>query len=148
MSRESIEYIVTPAVIVVGIGGYMGSIVNDLFGWDVAQPIWWLIFYAIFVGLNVIGVAATFRFSVFICIAALAILAVFWIGALTKLDFQTYAIDAGGGWFPDGISGIFYAHSVRDLVLPRDRGAAACGGGVTRPQARHPTRHDLWPVHA
>ena len=106
---ESIEYIVTPAVIVVGIGGYMGSIFNDLFGWDIAQPIWWLIFYAIFVGLNIFGVAATFRFSVFICIAALAVLAVFWIGALTKLDFQTYAIDAGGGWFPDGIPGIFYA---------------------------------------
>jgi ethanolamine permease len=106
---ERIEYIVTPAVIVVGIGSYMGSIVNDLFGWDVAQPIWWLIFYAIFVGLNIFGVAATFRFSVFICVAALAVLAVFWIGALTKLDFQTYAIDAGGGWFPDGIPGIFYA---------------------------------------
>ena len=106
---ESIEYIVTPAVIVVGIGGYMGSIVNDLFSWDIAQPLWWLIFYAIFVGLNVLGIEATFRFSVFICLAALGILAVFWIGALTKLDFQTYAIDAGGGWFPDGVSGVFYA---------------------------------------
>ncbi|MGH9251638.1 MAG: amino acid permease [Acidimicrobiales bacterium] len=106
---ESIEYIVTPAVIVVGIGGYMGSIFNDLFSLDIAQPLWWLIFYAIFVGLNVLGIEATFRFSVFICVAALAILAVFWVGALTKLDFQTYAIDAGGGWFPDGIPGIFYA---------------------------------------
>jgi ethanolamine permease len=106
---ESIEYVVTPAVIVVGIGGYMGSIVNDLFGWTVAGPVWWLIFYAIFVGLNAVGVEATFRFSVFICIAALAILLVFWIGALTRLDFQRYAIDAGGGWFPEGISGVFFA---------------------------------------
>jgi len=106
---ESIEYVVTPAVIVVGIGGYMGSITEDLFGFDLPAPIWWLILYAIFVGLNMAGVEASFRFSVFICIAALAILVVFWVGALTKLDFQRYAIDAGGGWFPDGIPGIFYA---------------------------------------
>ena len=81
---ESIEYIVTPAVIVVGIGGYMNSIVDDLFGFTMPLPLWWAIFYGIFVGLNVIGVEASFRFSVFICLAALAILLVFWIGALDQ----------------------------------------------------------------
>ena len=42
---ESIEYIVTPAVIVTFIGVYMQSIVDDLFGVESRQPIWWLIFY-------------------------------------------------------------------------------------------------------
>ena len=85
---ETIEYVVTPAVIVVGIGGYMNSISDDLFGFTLSQPVWWLIFYAIFVGLNFVGVeVASFRFTVFICFLSLAILAVFFIGALTKLDF-------------------------------------------------------------
>ena len=106
---ESIEYIVTPAVIVVGIGAYMDSITSELMGFSMPAPIWWVIFYGIFVGLNVIGVEASFRFSVFICLAALAILAVFWIGALTKLDFQAQAIDTLGGWFPEGVSGVFFA---------------------------------------
>jgi ethanolamine permease len=106
---ESIEYIVTPAVIVVGIGAYMDSITNELMGFSMPAPIWWAIFYGLFVGLNVFGVEASFRFSVFICLAALAILAVFWIGALTKLDFQAQAIDSVGGWFPEGVSGVFFA---------------------------------------
>jgi ethanolamine permease len=106
---ESIEYVVTPAVIVVGIGGYMDSIAQDLLGLSLPLPVWWLIFYAIFVGLNIVGVEASFRFSVVICIIALTILVVFWIGALTKLDFQAQAIDTLGGWFPEGVGGIFFA---------------------------------------
>jgi ethanolamine permease len=52
----------------------MDSITSDLFGFSMAAPIWWLIFYALFVGLNIVGVEASFRFSVFICLAALSIL--------------------------------------------------------------------------
>src|SRR5215210_7482971 len=59
---ETIEYVVTPAVIVAGIGFYMQSIFRDLFGWNISQPIWWLVFYAIFVGLNVVGIEATMKF--------------------------------------------------------------------------------------
>jgi ethanolamine permease len=106
---ETIEYVITPAVIVVGIGSYMSSISDDLFGFTMAQPIWWAIFYAIFVGLNYIGVEASFRFTVFICLLSLAILLVFFVGAIPKLDFTRFAIDTNGGWFPKGIPGIFYA---------------------------------------
>jgi len=107
---ETIEYVVTPAVVVVGIGAYMNSISDDLFGFTLSQPVWWLIFYAIFVGLNFVGVVASFRFTVFICFLSLAILAVFFVGALTKLDFTRWAIDANGGqWFIDGVPGVFYA---------------------------------------
>src|SRR5215211_9515685 len=41
---ENMEYILTPAVIVVGIGGYMDAIADDLFGFTLPQPVWWLIF--------------------------------------------------------------------------------------------------------
>jgi ethanolamine permease len=106
---ETIEYVITPAVIVVGIGAYMDSIANDLISLDLSEPVWWLIFYAIFVGLNYIGVEATFRFAVVICFTSLAILAVFFIGAIPNLDFQAMAIDTNGGWFIDGVPGVFYA---------------------------------------
>ena len=107
---ETIEYVITPAVIVVGISAYMNSITADLFDFEMWQPLWWLVFYAIFVGLNFVGVEATFRFTVFICLLSLAILAVFSVGALTKFDFQRFAIDSNGGnWFIDGVPGVFYA---------------------------------------
>jgi ethanolamine permease len=106
---ETIEYVVTPAVIVVGIGAYMNSITDDLFSFTLSQPLWWAIFYAIFVLLNVIGVEASFRFTVFICVISLAILVVFFIGAIPNLDFTKWAIDTNGGWFIDGVPGVFYA---------------------------------------
>ena len=107
---ETIEYVITPAVIVVGIAAYMNSITADLFDFEMWQPLWWIVFYAIFVGLNFVGVEATFKFTVFICLLSLAILAVFAVGAITKFDFQQYAIDANGGdWFIDGVPGVFYA---------------------------------------
>jgi ethanolamine permease len=106
---ETIEYVITPAVIVVGIGSYMDSISDDLFGFTMAKPIWWAIFYAIFVLLNYIGVELSFRFTVFICLLSLAILGVFFIGALTELDFTAMAIDTQGGWFTEGVPGVFYA---------------------------------------
>src|SRR5688572_23707334 len=88
----------------------MGTISEDLFSLTISQPVWWLIFYAIFVGLNFIGVEASFRFTVVICVLSLAILAVFFVGALTKLDFTRWAIDSNGGnWFIDGVPGVFYA---------------------------------------
>jgi ethanolamine permease len=105
---ETIEYVVTPAVIVVGIGGYMQSIFDDLFGVNIDVGIWWAIFYVIFVALNMFGVKETFQFAVFICLASLAILAVFYVGAVFHFDFDKWAI-GDQGWFTDGVPGIFYA---------------------------------------
>src|SRR5829696_1650294 len=105
---ETIEYVVTPAVIVVGIGGYMQAIVDDLIGLSINVSIWWAIFYVIFVGLNMVGVEATFRFAVFICLASLVILAVFFVGAIPNVHFDRWAI-ADQGWFPEGVPGVFYA---------------------------------------
>ncbi len=85
---ENIEYILTPAVIVVGIGGYVGAVFNSMFGVEIPAPVWWLIFYTLFVGLNIVGVEATFKFSVFITLLALAILLVFWVGAIPHFNWD------------------------------------------------------------
>jgi len=107
---ENMEYVLTPAVIVVGIGGYLGSIFNSLFGLELPPPLWWAISYAIFVGINIIGVEITFRFTVGVTFLALAILAVFWVGAIPHFS-MAYALDivpaeGGSRWFPMGFSGI------------------------------------------
>jgi ethanolamine permease len=89
---ENMEYIFTPAVIVVGIGGYLGAIFGTPEAW---APAWWLAAYALFVGLNVWGVEMTFRVTVFVTLVALAILVVFWIGAIPHLDLERWALAPG-----------------------------------------------------
>ncbi len=108
---ENMEYILTPAVIVVGIGGYLGAIFGTPDAW---APLWWLAAYAVFVGLNVVGVEATFRFTVFITLLALAILTVFWIGSLGHFDLSRYAFDiepapGGSAFLPFGWGGVLAA---------------------------------------
>src|SRR6202051_1584370 len=71
---ENMEYILTPATIVVGIGGYLGAIFHTPKSWE---PVWWTVCYIVFVALNVFGVALSFRFSIFIALAALIVLIVF-----------------------------------------------------------------------
>lgn len=94
---ENMEYILTPAVIVVGIGGYLSAVFGTPSAWE---PVWWFICYAIFVGLNVWGVAMSFRVSIVITLAALAILAVYWTGAAPRLDLARWA----SPYFPKGVS--------------------------------------------
>jgi ethanolamine permease len=110
---ENVEYVVTPAVVVFGIGAYMQAIFVDLFDVSIAQPWWWLIFYLIFVGLNIVGIEATLRFSVLICFLSLGILAVFFISAIPKFDsslLSNIEPESGNSTFlPFGISGIFKA---------------------------------------
>src|SRR6186997_1648545 len=68
---ENMEYVITPAVVVGAIGLLMQQIVIELFNvtgdpWWNSEPLWWLVFYAIFVWINVLGIEATMRFTVVI----------------------------------------------------------------------------------
>lgn len=107
---ENMEYVLTPAVIVVGIGGYLGAICNDLLGVQVAAPVWWFIAYTVFVGLNIVGVEATFKFSVFVTLLALGILIVFWIGAIPhfswKMALNIDPVDGNSRFLPFGWAGV------------------------------------------
>lgn len=107
---ENIEYVLTPAVIVVGIGGYLGNVFGTP---DAAAPLWWLVAYALFVGLNIGGVEMTFRFAVAITIVALSILVVFWVGALPHFSLE-HALnippdDGESVWLPHGVAGIAWS---------------------------------------
>jgi ethanolamine permease len=110
---ENIEYVVTPAVVVYFAGAYAQPVFDDLFGLLIPQPAWWAIFYVIFVGLNVIGIAATLRFSVVICLISLAVLAIFFVFAISDFDaanLTNIAADPGNTSFlPFGVGGIFAA---------------------------------------
>jgi ethanolamine permease len=85
---ENMEYILTPAVIVVGIGGYLSAAFGTPAAWE---PLWWLLCYALFVALNVWGVEMSFRVSVVVTLLALAVLALFWIGAAPLSDAHRWA---------------------------------------------------------
>jgi ethanolamine permease len=111
---ETIEYVVTPAVVVTFAGAYLESISESWFGSSPPTWVWWAVLYVIFVGINIVGVSASFRFTVFICLLALLILAVFYIGALTDFSWDRLTNippEAGGSdWFPFGTAeGIFLA---------------------------------------
>lgn len=91
---ENVEYVLTPAVIVFFIGSYMGSI----FGTPVEyQPLWWIAFYVVFVGLNIVGVELSFKVTVVITFMALGCLAVFWVSAMPHIDFGRWAMNVGAG---------------------------------------------------
>jgi ethanolamine permease len=85
---ENMEYILTPAVIVVGIGGYLGAIFGTPSAWE---PAWWLLCYGIFVGLNIWGVEVSFHVTVGVTAIAMAVLLVFWIGAVPHFDLRRWA---------------------------------------------------------
>ncbi|MCZ6462897.1 MAG: ethanolamine permease [Proteobacteria bacterium] len=108
---ENMEYILTPAVIVVGIGGYLGAIFGTPEAW---APLWWGVAYAFFVGLNVAGVEISFRFTVGITVLALSILVVFYVTALPHFDLERFALDmepqpGGSRWLPLGWPGVLAA---------------------------------------
>jgi len=92
---ENMEYVLTPAVIVVGIGGYLSAVFGSSAAWE---PLWWLLCYAVFVALNVWGVEMSFRVSVLVTLIAIAVLAVFWVGAAPRFDLARWA----SPYFPRG----------------------------------------------
>ncbi|HTU66113.1 MAG TPA: amino acid permease [Steroidobacteraceae bacterium] len=114
---ESIEYILTPAVIVFFIGSYLGTIFETP---EWAQPLWWAGSYLLFLALNLWGVELSFRVSVLVTLGALAILAIYWVSAIPAIDFNRWALnvgvgpdgaavelpEGGGSWFPFGVKGV------------------------------------------
>ncbi len=112
---ETIEYVITTAVVGTFAGLYADAILQDLF--DVSWPLWlWvIIFYAIFVALNAAGAAASFRFAFVIAIISLIVLAIFAVTAIFSGKFSTDNLmdivpqDGGSTFLPFGVLGIFLA---------------------------------------
>lgn len=101
---------------------FITAYVNAIFGIDAAySPVIWVVFYAIFLGLNIFGLELSFKVTLVITLLSLAVLVFFWISALPVMDFSRWALNIGigpdgaavelpegnGPWFPFGISGVF-----------------------------------------
>ncbi|HKD06060.1 MAG TPA: amino acid permease [Bryobacteraceae bacterium] len=102
---ENMEYILTPAVIVVGIGGYLGTIFETPASW---APVWWLACYAVFLGFNAAGVETSFRVTLVTTFCALAVLTILIPGAIPRFDLHRWALDEGS-WLPHGWLGVLRA---------------------------------------
>ena len=98
---DAIEYIITPAVIVYFIGGYMEKLVPG-----VSEEIWWILFYAVFVGINIRGVELTLKIGLAVTAVAIAVLVVFYISALVSGAFEwnrLFNVVAEPGHSADGL---------------------------------------------
>jgi ethanolamine permease len=110
---ENVEYVLTPAVVCTFISAYFGSItgIEPAF-----YPVLWVAVFAVFLGLNIFGVALSYRVTLTVTLISLAGLVFFWVSALPHIDFSRWALniasdgtelpEGGGGWFPSGLSGV------------------------------------------
>ena len=110
---ETIVYVGASATVAVGIGGYVSGIAESTIGLTLPQPLWWLVFYGIFVLINVAGVEQAMKFAMAMALVSIAVLVVFWVGAVPHFDLQNalnVPVEPGGNaWFPSGIKGVFFA---------------------------------------
>ena len=105
-----IEYVITPAVIVAGVSGYLHFVFPAI-----PQPVWWIISYALFVGINIYGVELTLKVSLVLTCVASAILLIFFVGAIVSGAWSVenlFNIEPTSGksnTLPFGWTGIFAA---------------------------------------
>ena len=107
---DTIEYVLAPVVVVVGIGGYLHG---QLPG--VPVYVWWVISYALFVGINIRGVALSLKVGLVITVVAVVVLLVFFGGVMTTNTFRSELLfnipsetnEDAGGWLPKGWFGVF-----------------------------------------
>jgi ethanolamine permease len=109
---ENVEYVLTPAVVCFFIGSYLGGI----FGGSIPPYVWWAITYVVFLALNIFGVALSFRVTLIVTLASLAVLVFFWFVAIPNMDFGRWALNIGpdgselpegnGSFFPFGFKGV------------------------------------------
>lgn len=114
---ESIEYVMTTAVVVYFSAGYADGVTKAFFGLSLPTPVWWAILYAVFLGVNSLGAAIGFRFAIIVSIISIGILLVFVVVAFATGGFQPAKLfdvpiaPGGSALLPNGVLPIL-------LVLP------------------------------
>lgn len=112
---ETIEYVVTTAVVVLFSGYYADAITSDLLGFSLPAWVWWVILYVIFVGLNSLGAQASFRFALIVAVISIAVLVIFAVmafafGAVDFGNLLNIKPTAGNSEFlPFGWTGVLFA---------------------------------------
>jgi ethanolamine permease len=83
---ETIEYVATTAVVVFFSAAYLNGVTAELLGLDLTGSmwIWYVVLYAVFVGLNSLGSAISFRFSIIVSIISLGIIVLFAVVVLAS----------------------------------------------------------------
>ena len=115
---ETIEYVFTTGVIVLFSAGYLNAATDELIGLDLSggqQWIWWLVLYAVFVGLNSAGAEVSFKFAIVVAVVSIGVLVLFAVLAIANgaVDFgnlMDIEPEAGNSEFlPFGWLGVLYA---------------------------------------
>ncbi|HAM25546.1 MAG TPA: amino acid ABC transporter permease [Microbacteriaceae bacterium] len=112
---ETIEYVVTTAVVVLFSAYYADAITKDLLGFSMPGWVWWIVLYVIFVGLNSLGAQASFRFALIVALISIAVLIVFAAlaainGAIDFGRLLDIKPSAGNSQFlPFGWAGVLFA---------------------------------------
>jgi ethanolamine permease len=114
---ESIEYVVTTAVVVYFSADYANGALDAFFGIQIPAPILWAVLYALFVVVNWLGAAVGFRLAIVVSILSIAILAVFVIVAFATGSFSVDKLfdvkpsDGNSAFLPNGFGPVL-------LVIP------------------------------
>ncbi len=98
------------------IGSYLNGILDTAGVGKLPEPVLWVATYIVFLALNIKGVELSFRVTLVVTLASLAILVVFWFSAFPHMDFGRWALNIGadgkelpeghGAWFPFGFAGV------------------------------------------
>jgi ethanolamine permease len=112
---ETVEYVVTTAVVVWFSGVYADSALSALTGVSLPNYVWWVILYVVFIGLNTLGAAIGFRFALIVALISIGVIAFFAIAALASgsVDFSRLLDFGPGGstgeFLPFGAGAILFA---------------------------------------
>ncbi len=111
---ESIEYVMTTAVVVFFAGQYADAALSDFTGLSLPQPVWWAVLYLVFLGVNILGAAIGFRLAIVVSVLAIAILAVFVAVAFATGTFSVDRLfdvaptDGRSAFLPNGVLPILF----------------------------------------
>ncbi|MBW4620551.1 MAG: ethanolamine permease [Cyanosarcina radialis HA8281-LM2] len=105
-----IEYVLTVATTVVSLSDYLNPLVPGVPNWAI-----WLFAYAIFVAINIWGMGPTLNVSLYLCLAAILMLCIFFVTTLgagtfhPELLFNIPPTEGNSIWLPFGWQGVFAA---------------------------------------
>ena len=112
--------------------------------------VWWIILYVVFIALNSAGAAISFKFAIVVSIISIGIILVFSAMAIFSGAFDVgRAVGHRARPGPDRVPAARRAAdpvraAVRDVVLPRHRGAAARRRGVDTTRCATSRKAGFW----
>jgi ethanolamine permease len=111
---ETVEYVATTAVIVYFSAGYANGVLDGLLGFTLPTWVWWVILYAVFVGLNTAGAAISLKFAIVVSIISIGVLVLFGIMA-----FASGSVNWGSLFdiVPDPGQSVFLPHGVLPILF-------------------------------